>query len=141
MTWREAYTLFAKNINYRASGYTPEVDIGMSLAYIDDDDIPELVFNDHSWEDYKGVYTFKNSELVKLIDEGLSYYQPRSGRFMVFGYSADEHIYYQLENGKVTIGEQTEFDDTWDCPIYYGYKEMLDCIQSGEAPIFPHNLG
>ena len=95
--------LSTKTIKWNSLRY-PKENFRFSLAYIDRDNVPELILNCDGvchYEGYQKVYTFKNGKVKELATDDVIFYYPKTGIFISRHYGmGGEFFVYKLSKGK-----------------------------------------
>ena len=108
----------------RIRRYTPAKaqNVKFSVAYIDNDSIPELILDDPSKE-YFGTWTFKNGKMKNL---GIFFFDNPAGYYKKKGVFKVSHKYgndfYKITNGKSVLILSISKDKGKSSKQYYSYN-------------------
>lgn len=128
-SWKIAYTNYINQIMYTFSEYAK-----FAFVDIDNDNIPEILYDTGSETGGSGIITFNNKSVVSLTMGNGSYIQyiPNKNLFKYSGGHMDEYYdkIYTIKNGKFTLLSNGEYGaednsnvkyDENDMPIYKYY--------------------
>lgn len=99
-TWQKAYLKCINEIKYDHSE-----SMKYSLIYINNDEIPELIFDDKHYSGWCGIYSFYNNSLVEHKNLGsrefIEGYVEKGNVFGVYSFlmAVEGHSIYRIENG------------------------------------------